>query len=628
LLVQPLLTWSSESSPPATERTSSQALIKEFVRRKNLPSLNGASILAAKSKYWAKRIGESEGDHFSHSEPREILKDLIDELDLADVEAIMETFDAAEEYGLVDDWVEQMVIGEKLPSITNHDQTVELLGKVIMADDLESGGAWSDEISDAIHNFSMDKKVSKSKLNLTLAAHSDDTENTGASKKVVKFAKHLFKSPNQPCTVDLMPLLKYISKEGSDDDDWERNAFCEYLFSRKKTVRKCLISDAVYNQHDYSNVRQYVAPLLSLASYERLVNECKFDKNKKDIYSDYLTRMRAILLNDSVQQQEDGAKCDPGLFYFALLPNDIKGIIIAHCPVFELLYVLPIVCKLFNTIISKDFVLTDSRDYPRLILDKAKQFHPKKLFCYHYVNTLFGTVHDLVKYRFLQNPDTMEPEWLSMIGHNFSEYKSYPNHVKRSFDTQSREYAKLPFQYSPAHITKYNVLCEMFSEQEGYEREIIAELSPFEVVGMILSCKEGWRLLKAALDSNLKYNVWSRLMFMEKGGLSDKIIVILKEFNEANEFGDCCVPFSAEEVRDNFKIFSGGSFDNWVCIIKAFAAVGFKDVDLRLDPCRLQDIIKHPTYLSEEEFKGLVSYFEKRGSFQSKSSFKNSMIYF
>jgi hypothetical protein len=221
----------------------------------------------------------------------------------------------------------------------------------------------------------------------------------------------------------------------------------------------------------------------------------------KKAFKHYVEVMKSFILADEPQKAEMSDKNQKNeLIDLSNVPVDTMKNILAHCPVFELLYVIPRACKFIKTIVSKEFVLNTSKEYPKFILKQASLINPSKLFCFYYVNSFFDTVHDLVKYRFEQNPGSLQHEWLLMVYERFYEYKAHLDVIRKSFDAQLRSFRKLYLDDQKMPHTEYDAFCDIVTERQDFTEIFVRKSNRQQILRLILTCKNGWKLLKATLD--------------------------------------------------------------------------------------------------------------------------------
>jgi hypothetical protein len=609
LLTPTSFVFCSQPSEPNQACATSQFLINEFVRRKNQPSLGGVQALAAKGEFWAKLIKNHESD-FAHFEAREIASQLISELDLSDLDIIMRTCEVAKEYGLLDHWDDRVSRCYGLLPIYKHEAR-RVLVKYVASESDELSPDFASKIYFDTQTQQEERTVFKNLLNLFVAAHTNLEGSNDTSRKITRFAQAIFSHARPSFALNTALLFDYI--EDVESSDLFKNSLCVYLFSKKHVITEFIISDAVLNKRSYEELLRKV-PFMSYSNFVRLTEKYGFNESPQT-YQDYIGKIRLLMSDQDIQQEDKKVGQSVDLMN---LPNDIFKSIIAYSPVFELLYVLPLTCKALRGLIKKDFILSYSHTYPRFINERARQNCSScTLYPFHFVHSLFDTFHDLIKYQFVHDQESVEPIWFKFIAADFSSYKSLHELLKRSVDL-SLNFLGWVFIHDSISLFDPVELYDVAADNEAFTNAIANNTHmKSKTLRLILKCKNGGRILRGVIASKnqiIKSYIWSNLVTVEEGSLSSELVVILSKYNQELGLENVCVPFRAIDIMANVDRLTSSDVCVSARIVKAFAEVGFVGMPIMQVSYNklIYYFITHPKLLSVDQFTGFISWLKSK----------------
>jgi hypothetical protein len=176
-------------------------------------------------------------------------------------------------------------------------------------------------------------------LNLCIAAHTNPEGGNKTSRKITRFAQAVVNHARAPIAVNnVLKFIDYIAQVASRN--LIMDSLCPYLLPKKHVITEFLISDAVLNKRSYEELL-VKASLMSYPNFVRLLRKCSFNESEKT-FQDYIGKIRLLMSDQDIMQEDNNVGQSVTLMK---LPVDVVKSIIAYSPVFELLYILPSVCK-------------------------------------------------------------------------------------------------------------------------------------------------------------------------------------------------------------------------------------------------------------------------------------------
>jgi hypothetical protein len=397
------------------------------------------------------------------------------------------------------------------------------------------------------------------------------------------------------------------------------NKLCVYLFSKKNIFPDILASQAKTYQYEYSSVLDLMSTFLTYPNFEKLVQSRKFPQQGSLLYLEYYNELRKqYFCQDEPNITENHTTQEFHLFDY--LPDDIKYRIYMNADILDILISFRQICRVMKQVFNQEYVVQRT-EYKHLITSLSEKYDPNKLYCFWFVNCMFKTVDDLVRYRYTLSSETMKPAWSIMIYRGATKYKSYAHDIVIrsalcSYEKHRRLTLNLPLPLDDL-VYLYDMSLSDQKLSKAFIELFLAKVDHQQSLQMILTCKGGVCILKAGLEYGY---FWGQLMTLEEP-LPEDIAACLREYNEAHGLNNVSIPFTSQNIRDYAErilsklINIDRHYRIYARILKAFSEVRFDNIPVfKVDyDAFIRYLMKSPHLLSVQQFTLLLQHLKANG---------------